>query len=86
MTRYLARAGGDNARAIPIVAGVRRPAHGIEPQPERTALLMSRSSIIGATTAVLLTRVAVDPAPAFASRSRRGGRRAGGPALDSDAP
>jgi Cu2+-exporting ATPase len=46
-----------NLMAIPIAAGVLFPATGIELRPEWSALLMSASSIIVATNAVLLKRV-----------------------------
>jgi Cu2+-exporting ATPase len=46
-----------NLMAIPIAAGVLFPATGIELRPEWAALLMSASSIIVATNAVLLKRV-----------------------------
>jgi hypothetical protein len=46
-----------NVMAIPIAAGVLFPATGIELRPEWWALLMSASSIIVATNAVLLKRV-----------------------------
>ncbi len=46
-----------NVLAIPIAAGVLFPATGIELRPEWSALLMSASSIIVATNAVLLKRV-----------------------------
>ncbi len=45
-----------NILAIPIAAGVLYPAYGIELRPEWSALLMSLSSIIVATNAVLLKR------------------------------
>ena len=45
-----------NVMAIPIAAGVLFPSAGIELRPEWSALLMSASSIIVATNAVLLTR------------------------------
>ncbi len=45
-----------NIAAIPIAAGVLFPAYGIELRPEWSALLMSLSSIIVATNAVLLRR------------------------------
>ncbi len=45
-----------NLAAIPIAAGVLYPAFGITLRPEIAALLMSVSSIIVATNAVLLTR------------------------------
>jgi Cu2+-exporting ATPase len=45
-----------NVAAIPIAAGVLFPAYGIELRPEWSALLMSLSSIIVATNAVLLKR------------------------------
>jgi len=46
-----------NVMAIPIAAGVLYPSLGIELRPEWSALLMSLSSIIVATNAVLLKRV-----------------------------
>lgn len=46
-----------NVLAIPIAAGVLYPAYGIVLRPEFAALLMSISSIIVATNAVLLKRV-----------------------------
>jgi P-type Cu2+ transporter len=46
-----------NMLAIPIAAGVLFPPVGIELRPEWSALLMSASSIIVATNAVLLKRV-----------------------------
>jgi Cu2+-exporting ATPase len=46
-----------NVLAIPIAAGVLYPRFGIELRPEWSALLMSISSIIVATNAVLLKRV-----------------------------
>jgi Cu2+-exporting ATPase len=46
-----------NVMAIPIAAGVLFPSTGIELRPEWAALLMSASSIIVATNAVLLKRV-----------------------------
>jgi Cu2+-exporting ATPase len=46
-----------NVPAIPIAAGVLYPSLGIELRPEWAALLMSVSSIIVATNAVLLKRV-----------------------------
>ena len=46
-----------NVLAIPIAAGVLYPSFGIELRPEWSALLMSVSSIIVATNAVLLKRV-----------------------------
>jgi Cu2+-exporting ATPase len=45
-----------NVLAIPIAAGVLYPSLGISVRPEFSALLMSASSIIVATTAVLLKR------------------------------
>ena len=45
-----------NVLAIPIAAGVLFPPAGIELRPEWSALLMSASSIIVATNAVLLKR------------------------------
>jgi P-type Cu2+ transporter len=46
-----------NVLAIPVAAGVLYPSFGIELRPEWSALLMSVSSIIVATNAVLLKRV-----------------------------
>ncbi|MGI8805289.1 MAG: copper-translocating P-type ATPase, partial [Thermoleophilaceae bacterium] len=46
-----------NLMAIPIAAGVLYPSLGIELRPEWSALLMSASSIIVATNAVLLKRI-----------------------------
>ncbi len=46
-----------NLMAIPIAAGVLSPSLGIELRPEWSALLMSASSIIVATNAVLLKRI-----------------------------
>jgi Cu2+-exporting ATPase len=46
-----------NLLAIPIAAGVLFPRFGIMLRPEWSALLMSLSSIIVATNAVLLKRV-----------------------------
>jgi Cu2+-exporting ATPase len=46
-----------NVMAIPVAAGVLFPSTGIELRPEWSALLMSASSIIVATNAVLLKRV-----------------------------
>jgi P-type Cu2+ transporter len=63
-----------NVLAIPIAAGVLYPAYGIELRPEWAALLMSVSSIIVATNAVLLKR-----APAV--RAEFGADRAAAPAM-----
>ncbi len=49
-----------NVLAIPVAAGVLYPSLGIELRPEWSALLMSASSIIVATNAVLLKRVERD--------------------------
>ena len=49
-----------NVLAIPIAAGALYPALGLELRPEWSALLMSVSSIIVATNAVLLRRVESD--------------------------
>ncbi len=49
-----------NVLAIPIAAGVLYPSLGLELRPEWAALLMSASSIIVATNAVLLRRVEGD--------------------------
>jgi Cu2+-exporting ATPase len=46
-----------NILAIPVAAGVFYPAFGIYLRPEISALLMSASSIIVATNAVLLKRI-----------------------------
>jgi P-type Cu2+ transporter len=60
-----------NVLAIPIAAGVLFPSAGIELRPEWSALLMSASSIIVATNAVLLKRVERElPAVVEPSRSR----------------
>ena len=57
-----------NVMAIPIAAGVLFPSAGIELRPEWSALLMSVSSIIVATNAVLLKRVERElPRPALAT-------------------
>jgi Cu2+-exporting ATPase len=56
MKQNLAWASVYNLAAIPIAAGVLFPAYGIELRPEWSALLMSMSSIIVATNAVLLRR------------------------------
>jgi Cu2+-exporting ATPase len=45
-----------NLLAIPVAAGVLYPGYGILLRPEISALLMSASSIIVATNAVLLKR------------------------------
>jgi Cu2+-exporting ATPase len=57
MKQNLAWASVYNLAAIPIAAGALFPAYGIELRPEWSALLMSLSSIIVATNAVLLRRV-----------------------------
>jgi P-type Cu2+ transporter len=57
MKQNLAWASVYNVAAIPIAAGVLFPVYGIELRPEWSALLMSLSSIIVATNAVLLKRV-----------------------------
>jgi P-type Cu2+ transporter len=57
MKQNLAWASVYNVLAIPIAAGVLFPSAGIELRPEWSALLMSASSIIVATNAVLLKRV-----------------------------
>jgi Cu2+-exporting ATPase len=49
-----------NVLAIPIAAGVLYPSTGLELRPEWAALLMSVSSIIVATNAVMLKRVERD--------------------------
>lgn len=46
-----------NVLAIPLAAGVLYPAFGWSLRPEIAALLMSLSSIIVATNAVLLKRI-----------------------------
>jgi Cu2+-exporting ATPase len=56
MKQNLAWASVYNLAAIPIAAGVLYPAFGITLRPEVSALLMSISSIIVATNAVLLKR------------------------------
>jgi hypothetical protein len=69
-----------NLLAIPIAAGVLFPHFGIMLRPEWSALLMSVSSIIVATNAVLLKRVDHElgtTAPLV--RSRIGCREAFGP-------
>jgi Cu2+-exporting ATPase len=57
MKQNLAWASVYNLLAIPVAAGVLFPSLGIELRPEWSALLMSASSIIVATNAVLLKRV-----------------------------
>jgi P-type Cu2+ transporter len=57
MKQNLGSASVYNVLAIPIAAGVLFPSAGIELRPEWSALLMSVSSIIVATNAVLLKRV-----------------------------
>ena len=57
MKQNLAWASVYNIAAVPVAAGVLFPAYGIELRPEWSALLMSLSSIIVATNAVLLKRV-----------------------------
>jgi Cu2+-exporting ATPase len=65
MKQNLAWASVYNVLAIPIAAGVLFPSAGIELRPEWSALLMSLSSIIVATNAVLLKRVGRElPEPA----------------------
>ena len=49
-----------NVLAIPIAAGVLYPSLGLSIRPEFSALLMSASSIIVATNAVLLKRAEGD--------------------------
>lgn len=49
-----------NLLAIPVAAGILYPSFGISLRPEVSALLMSASSIIVATNAVLLTRAEKD--------------------------
>lgn len=63
MKQNLAWASVYNIAAIPIAAGVLFPGYGIELRPEWAALLMSLSSIIVATNAVLLRRVERDLSP-----------------------
>jgi Cu2+-exporting ATPase len=46
-----------NVLAIPVAAGALYPSLGLELRPEWSALLMSLSSIIVATNAVLLKRM-----------------------------
>jgi P-type Cu2+ transporter len=59
-----------NVLAIPIAAGALFPSAGIELRPEWSALLMSLSSIVVATNAVLLKRVGRElPEPARAQVS-----------------
>lgn len=60
MKENLAWASVYNILAIPIAAGVFYPSFGITLRPEVSALLMSISSIIVATNAVLLKRVEKD--------------------------
>jgi P-type Cu2+ transporter len=74
MKQNLAWASVYNLAAVPIAAGALFPAYGIELRPEWSALLMSLSSIIVATNAVLLKRVERDLAdmPVGAARSARG--------------
>ena len=60
MKQNLAWATVYNLAAVPIAAGALFPAYGIELRPEWSALLMSLSSIIVATNAVLLKRVEGD--------------------------
>jgi hypothetical protein len=72
--------------AIPIAAGVLFPSLGIELRPEWSALLMSVSSIIVATNAVLLKQVerscpAVGGGCLRASFGLRRGGAAGGRAV-----
>jgi P-type Cu2+ transporter len=57
MKQNLAWASVYNLMAIPIAAGVLFPSTGIELRPEWSAVLMSASSIIVATNAVMLKRV-----------------------------
>ncbi len=56
MKQNLFWASSYNILAIPIAAGVLYPSYGILLRPEISALLMSASSIIVATNAVLLKR------------------------------
>lgn len=60
MKENLAWASVYNLLAIPVAAGVLYPSFGITLRPEISALLMSISSIIVATNAVLLKRVEMD--------------------------
>jgi len=60
MKQNLAWASVYNFAAVPVAAGALFPAYGIELRPEWSALLMSLSSIIVATNAVLLKRVEGD--------------------------
>ena len=60
MKQNLAWASVYNLAAVPVAAGALFPAYGIELRPEWSALLMSLSSIIVATNAVLLKRVERD--------------------------
>ena len=60
MKQNLAWASVYNVLAIPVAAGVLFPSTGLELRPEWSALLMSASSIIVATNAVLLKRVERD--------------------------
>ena len=54
MTIFLERFVLNNILAIPVAAGILYPRFGIMLRPEWSALLMSASSIIVATNAVLL--------------------------------
>jgi Cu2+-exporting ATPase len=56
MKQNLFWASGYNILAIPVAAGILYPSYGIVLRPEISALLMSASSIIVATNAVLLKR------------------------------
>ncbi len=60
MKQNLAWASVYNIFAIPVAAGVLYPAYGISLRPEVSALLMSVSSIIVATNAMLLSRAEKD--------------------------
>jgi Cu2+-exporting ATPase len=60
-----------NVLAIPIAAGVLFPSAGIELRPEWSALLMSASSIIVATNAVLLKRAERELPSAYGSSHAR---------------
>ena len=60
MKQHLACASVYNLMAIPIAAGVLFTSAGIELRPEWSAFLMSASSIIVATNAVLLKRAESD--------------------------
>jgi urease accessory protein len=59
-----------NVLAIPIAAGILYPAYGIELKPQLSALLMSISSMIVATNAVLLKRSEATLEPATVQGGR----------------